>query len=183
MAVIGWFACKSLSDWVRYLVIVTCTGKSGIFWAQPVSLRGSNPDYSGRSASRVNVKKITLICMQLVMISLKQLRCRKNKPYFLNGSSYFSAIYSSVGLIINVNLHLDLVTQSFTIIYIHHTSLSSFDAQILCVCVCLFHHFKVVAWNESLLQGELDEHYAVCRCRLSWPLTTKTLPPRWLVHG
>ena len=54
MAVIGWFACKSLSDWVRYLVIVTCTGKSGIFRAQLVSLRGSNPDYSGRSASRVN---------------------------------------------------------------------------------------------------------------------------------
>ena len=137
MTVISWFACKSLSDWVRYLVIVTCTGKSGIFRAQPVSLRGSNPDYSGRSASRVNVKKITLICMQLVMISLKQLRCRKNKPYFLNGSSYFSAIYSSVGLIINVNLHLDLVTQSFTIIYIHHTSLSSFDAQILW-CLCVF---------------------------------------------
>ena len=54
MAVIGWFACKSLSDWVRYLVIVMCTGKSGIFRGQPVSLRGSNPDYSGRSASRVN---------------------------------------------------------------------------------------------------------------------------------
>ena len=53
MAVIGWFACKSLSDWVRYLVIVMCTGKSGIFRGQPVSLRGSNPDYSGRSASRV----------------------------------------------------------------------------------------------------------------------------------
>ena len=44
---------KVLSDWVRYLVIVMCTGKSGIFRAQPVSLRGSNPDYSGRSASRV----------------------------------------------------------------------------------------------------------------------------------
>ena len=54
MAVIGWFACKSLSDWVRYLVIVMCTGKSGIFRGQPVSLRGSNLDYSGRSASRVN---------------------------------------------------------------------------------------------------------------------------------
>ena len=53
MTVIGWFACKSLSDWVRYLVIVTCTGKSGIFRGQPVSLRGSNPDYSGRSTSRV----------------------------------------------------------------------------------------------------------------------------------
>ena len=53
MTVIGWFACKSLSDWVRYLVIVTCTGKSRIFRGQPVSLRGSNPDYSGRSTSRV----------------------------------------------------------------------------------------------------------------------------------
>ena len=53
MAVIGWFECKSLSDWVRHLVIVTCTGKSRIFRGQPVSLRGSNPDYSGRSASRV----------------------------------------------------------------------------------------------------------------------------------
>ena len=56
MAVIGWFACKSLSDWVRYLVIVTCTGKSGIFRGQPVSLRGSNPDYSRCRASRVNKK-------------------------------------------------------------------------------------------------------------------------------
>ena len=54
MAMIGWFACKSLSDWVRYLVIVTCTGKSGIFRGQPVSPRGSNPDYSGRSTRRVN---------------------------------------------------------------------------------------------------------------------------------
>ena len=60
MAVIGWFACKSLSDWVRYLVIVRCTGKSGIFRGQPVSLRGSNPDYSGHSASRV--KTYLLVC-------------------------------------------------------------------------------------------------------------------------
>ena len=60
MAVIGWFACKSLSDWVRYLVTVTCTGKSGIFRGQPVSLRGSNPDYSGRSASRVNITSLEL---------------------------------------------------------------------------------------------------------------------------
>ena len=54
MAVIGWFACKSLSDWVRYLLIVMCTGKSWIFRGQPVSMRGSNPDYSGCRASRVN---------------------------------------------------------------------------------------------------------------------------------
>ena len=60
MAVIGWFACKSLSDWVRYLVIVTCTGKSGIYRRQPVSLRGSNPDYSGCRASRVNNLKSNL---------------------------------------------------------------------------------------------------------------------------
>ena len=50
MAVIGWFPCKSLSDWVRYLVIVT--GKSRIFRGQPVSLRGSNLDYSRSSTSR-----------------------------------------------------------------------------------------------------------------------------------
>ena len=54
--------CKSLSDWVRYLVIVTCTGKSGIFQGQPVSLRGSNPDYSGRSASRVKFLQLTDRC-------------------------------------------------------------------------------------------------------------------------
>ena len=58
MAVIGWFACKSWSDWVRYLVIVTCTGKSRKFRGQPVSLRGSNLDYSGRSASRVNFRDL-----------------------------------------------------------------------------------------------------------------------------
>ena len=53
MAVIGWFACKSLSDWVRYLVTVMCTGKSGIFRGQPVSLRGSNLSISRCSASRI----------------------------------------------------------------------------------------------------------------------------------
>ena len=63
MAVIGWFACKSSSDWVRYLVIVTCTGKSGIFRGQPVSLRGSNLDYSERSASRVKTVKVKLFKM------------------------------------------------------------------------------------------------------------------------
>ena len=47
------FACKSLSDWIRYLVLVPYTGKSGIFRGQPASLRGSDSDYSGRGASNV----------------------------------------------------------------------------------------------------------------------------------
>ena len=36
LAVVGWFACKSLCDWVRYVVIVMFTGKSGIYQGQPV---------------------------------------------------------------------------------------------------------------------------------------------------
>ena len=60
MAVIRWFVCKSLSNWTGYSVIVTCTWKSGIFRGQPVSLRGSNPDYSRCSASRVKDRQVSM---------------------------------------------------------------------------------------------------------------------------
>ena len=73
MVVIGWFACKSLSDWVRYLKIVTCTGKSGIFRGQPVSLRGSNPAYSGSSASRVKQQLFCFVVADTLMYSIVNL--------------------------------------------------------------------------------------------------------------
>ena len=55
-----WLVCihESLSDWD--IVIVKSTGKSGIFWGQPVSWRGSNQDYSKRSTNRVKHLKSIL---------------------------------------------------------------------------------------------------------------------------